>query len=535
MTDSAAAIAEGDSNQEAVKLLVMTVGGALDPLAYALVKTMPRHIWAIGSRQSLSKLGEIEEKAASLGWSKDGVQIEPCCIPDKKLPGGGKKEALDDLGHVTGFIHEHLWPRIRQKFEELRAHSPHLIVNYTGGTKPMSAALVIAASHWPLPLELQFVSGERKPLFSEPGGRSGIVQSGTEEHVIVPASPWVLLGYQAVERYVQAFDRNDFFAAKSVIKEEKRKVVKATGGDRTPIRDLDYLEKLAAAFASWDLFDYKAARSRLTAFADSNKGALRDLKKRLAPQGVERLDAFLKENLPALDQLAEQADTVQENRADRTLVPTLSAMVIDLVANARRRTSDGRFDDAVSRLYRAIEAAAQVWLLHKYGVRTDQIDPKWLRELLDSARQERQRVWLECKLAQRGNVAGGRTAPGQQGAAGSEDGETLKFGLVDSYALIACLAPKESAVAKLADRVSCRCRMGPLPARNQSLLAHGWKPVDEKGAQAMLDLAEQCVETLLGDLELEDGWGGASVKEKLERRKFPKLGEPPSRGLCLHR
>src|SRR5207248_7955145 len=42
--------------------------------------------------------------------------------------------------------------------------------------------------------------------------------------------------------------------------------------------------------------------------------------------------------------------------------------VVDLLANARRRKAEGRIDDAVARLYRAIESLAQVALAQRYQI-----------------------------------------------------------------------------------------------------------------------------------------------------------------------
>src|SRR5205085_1915312 len=48
--------------------------------------------------------------------------------------------------------------------------------------------------------------------------------------------------------------------------------------------------------------------------------------------------------------------------------------VEDLVRNAERRQSQGRYDDAVGRVYRAVELTAQVWLQLRHGLETSNVD-----------------------------------------------------------------------------------------------------------------------------------------------------------------
>jgi len=60
-------------------------------------------------------------------------------------------------------------------------------------------------------------------------------------------------------------------------------------------------------------------------------------------------------------------------------------MCVDLWLNALRRGERGRYDDAVARLYRLLEAAAQARVFAMYGLETGRIVPSELPDSLRSA------------------------------------------------------------------------------------------------------------------------------------------------------
>src|SRR5690606_39109544 len=110
-------------------------------------------------------------------------------------------------------------------------------------------------------------------------------------------------------------------------------------------RELSALEQLATAFDAWDRFDHAASSY---AFANVEKAA-NDLRAVLGPARGNRVVESITRYRNHLEAL-------------RKASPPTRLHVIDLLANARRRRTEGRLDDAVARLYRAIEAVAQVAL-----------------------------------------------------------------------------------------------------------------------------------------------------------------------------
>ncbi|MWR20515.1 TIGR02710 family CRISPR-associated protein, partial [Helicobacter pylori] len=156
-------------------------------------------------------------------------------------------------------------------------------------------------------------------------------------------------------------------------------------------------------------------------------------------RGLERLQKLLNQgNVPSFELLA------------------------DLLANAERRAATGRYDDALARLYRALELAveADIYARHKLVLRQPQTYPPNLADLSSRAgslRGLKETLSLAFDLDTR-----------------TRQSNTLAQQLFGDY----------------------RQRLqGVLQRRHNSILAHGTKPVDQSDYQALRDyLAEKGLE-----------------------------------------
>ncbi|MGF1645160.1 MAG: TIGR02710 family CRISPR-associated CARF protein [Thiotrichales bacterium] len=128
------------------------------------------------------------------------------------------------------------------------------------------------------------------------------------------------------------------------------------------------------------------------------------------------------------------------DKADKRNEP---ARLIDLWLNAKRRAAQRRYDDAVARAYRLLEWSAQ-WLLR---TRAD----------IDTSNVPENRLPPEIALK-----------PGRDGK--------RQAGLFDGWRLVANLL--EGATAEFA-RNEAETLLDHLRARNHSILAHGFTPIDE--------------------------------------------------------
>jgi len=292
-----------------------------------------------------------------------------------------------------------------------------VVVDFTGGTKCMSAAIAIQASRWPC-------------VFSYVGGNErtkdgvGVVVSGAEK-VVHQTNPWDALGYQAVEDYVVLFDQHAFLAAANVATVTMKRVSRP---DRK--REFAVLEQLAKALDAWDRFEHTPSKNLLDVVAKSAndlRSVLGSAKGDRILDGVTRLATHLAEICQA--------------------PPPSRHHVLDLLANAKRRKDEGRADDAVARLYRAIEAIAQVALRERHGVESTEKVP--LDRVPDALRE----AW--ASRANEGIVA---------------------LGLQDAYQLLAGLNDPVGAKFQSAGLSG---KTSPLVARNRSILAHGFERVSD--------------------------------------------------------
>ena len=126
----------------------------------------------------------------------------------------------------------------------------------------------------------------------------------------------------------------------------------------------------------------------------------------------------------------------------------------DLANNAERRTREGKFDDAVGRLYRLTEMLAQYELRMQHKMDTGDVPLKRFSELPDLASK------LEKRRANDGKI---------------------KVGLQDAYEMLAALGSELGRQFREAGKLSKL-----LAARNQSILAHGHVPIERQQAIDML-------------------------------------------------
>jgi CRISPR-associated protein (TIGR02710 family) len=385
------------------RFLICTVGGSPEPVVAALKHWRPARVRFVHTPQTKGDVdAKIVPKARAEGVELDAGRYDLFELPDGEDPA----ICLHELRKLTEEVKK--WAaRGQQQFK--------VVVDFTGGTKCMSAAIGVQASRWPC-------------IFSYVGGLErtregvGVVVSGAEK-VVHQLNPWDELGHQAVEDFVVLFDQHAYLAAANVAAMAKTRV---SLPDRK--RELAVLEQLANAFDAWDRFDHKSSS---TAFNSVAKSA-NDLRAVLG----------LAKGNQVLDSVTRLANHLSElYRA----TPPSRHHVLDLLANAKRRKDEGRFDDAVARLYRAIEAVAQVALKESHGIASTEKVP------LDRVPEPLRTEW----------------------ASRAKDG-ILALGLQDAYALLTSL---NDALGEKFRSAALNGTKSPLGARNRSILAHGFDPV----------------------------------------------------------
>lgn len=385
-------------------LLICTVGGSPEPIVAALKQWRPVRVRFVHTPQTKDDVAtKVIPKAREEGVDLDAGRYDLLELPD----GQDLASCLDHLRQLTSVVSE--WA--------VRGADFHVVVDFTGGTKCMSAAVGIQASRWPC--VFSYVGGSERTRDGV-----GVVVSGSEK-IVHQINPWDALGHQAIEDFVVLFDQRAFLAAANVAAVTTRRVSR---GDRK--RELAVLEQLAKALDAWDRFDHTTSKNLLESVAKSAndlRGALGSGRGNRVLAGAGHLASHLGELCQA--------------------TPPSRHHVLDLLANAKRRKDEGRVDDAVARLYRATEAIAQVVLKGHHGIESTEKVP--LERVPEALRAE----W------------------GSQAKEG-----VVKLGLQEAYRLLASLNDPIGAKfhgAGLSERTS------PLAARNRSILAHGFERVSD--------------------------------------------------------
>jgi CRISPR-associated protein (TIGR02710 family) len=388
--------------------LVVPVGGTLEAPLRAIQEVSPRWVAFLASRETRAQIEQIE---ARLGRPLEWKRV--ILTPDAQ-----------DLGAT----YREVETKLRDIVAEWGLDWEDVVVDLTGGTKVMVAALVLGTVHR-VSRYLYVGGGERDR------GGTGVVVTGTERP-IQAVNPWENLGSEHHRRIAWAFNRLQFAAAAELAERTARRVA------RERRAYFEALARLIHGFAAWDRFEYREARARLERVLDTLA-----LEWSRTP-GHGHLTAQVEACLRTLEGLA---------AGPATPAPS-EALLRDLLANAVRRGEvERRFDDAVARLYRFLEGVAQRTLWEEFGIRTGAVpasalppDAAW-----DAARTQ----------AERGVV---------------------QLGLRRAYEL---LRAKGHRLGSFAEAVVTDSRVaGLLAARNHSLLAHGTRAVGEREFAGLLDV-----------------------------------------------
>jgi CRISPR-associated protein (TIGR02710 family) len=308
-------------------------------------------------------------------------------------------------------------PRLAEKW---RVPLADWVADYTGGTKTMSVALGLATIQ--VVGRYSYVGGAKR---TKEG--LGVVVDGTER-ILCLTNPWDALAVAARQRASLLFSRGRYEAAA----EEYDAVTNNVS--RAEWNVYEALSILCRGYAAWDRFAHANAQKSLSR-------AIRDL---------EPYAAGLRD--PAWTALV--AAISSHVRFLRLLLGSEGGTlrVADLIANARRRGElEARYDDAVARLYSALEMAARVRLDQRYTIRASRTMPEQVPEAI---REE------FCRL---------------YGKPEEEGHLLLKLPHYAAFRLLEALRDD------LAVRYFACERMvkALLDQRNSSILAHGDKPVGE--------------------------------------------------------
>lgn len=415
------------------RVLLVTVGGSPEPILQAVRDHQPDELIFICSAPpceapSLDQV--IGAGTPCRHRNPDGsVEWKPNLVTQLELAEFRPDEQIlqlpdpDDLADIHGRIGA-LCRQLAERFSSLELHG-----DPSGGTKAMSTALAMALLEQNASISL--VSGQRSNLVRierSEGSRSISVGTIRARQMLLDQLPPLL-------------ERHLYDQAAVLLKELRR--LHQGGMDPASLEAIDELRTCLGVFMRWDRFEWQNAleAAQNTPLPHHFPDLL------LWWRGVARAHIWLVEEQPQDD-------------------VTGYELVQDLLLNAERRGRRGWYDDAVARLYRALEMLAQTYIqLEKgYPHRSFWDDPD-----IQQDRQEwnvRRGVsglywWLR-------NLEGER---GLGGAAGRQWAALLEL----------------------------------LNARNGSLLGHGLEPISQGNWQALQDRISNLVDTALQEADCPQG------------------------------
>jgi CRISPR-associated protein (TIGR02710 family) len=389
------------------KILFCTVGGSHEPLLTAHQSIRPDHTYFICSKDAPhSKSSEmmITGKGSVIKASRNEEKPSLPNIPTQLGIGQDQFTVLlvepDDIDDIVLNVN-HCMKRVASEEQGAALHA-----DYTGGTKSMTAGLVLAAMENNVALHL--VRGARSNLER--------VCDGTQWGF--PASVERVRFTRELHRHLAAWSDHAYGQAFAGIRRmEQPRTMEL---QQECIRAMT----LSQGFDAWDRFDHQRARELLTPY-----------RRDIAPKNPHyfMLIDLLCSDKPHSEPLK----------------------IYDLWLNALRRSAQGRFDDAVARLYRIIEWIAQ-WVLRKeFAISTYDIPEEFIPDDLREPQEG----------ALRKNRDGKYQAP-----------------LYYAWELV-----RLKSQGPIGDtiRKSSKALLAPLQIRNSSILAHGFQPVGTKEWESM--------------------------------------------------
>lgn len=402
----------------APRVMACTVGGSPEPLRTTICFHKPSHVIYLASPESRCTIRANIE--ADLEWRIGDTQIVTL-------------SNVQDIVQCVRDMREGILQALRDM--SLSEDTP-LIADITGGTKIMSAALAL-------------VMMEFKSRFSYVGGGArtkdglGIVKSGTET-VVQDANPWDVLALRESRALAHSFNNAQFADALATAQALAENMDDAGKG-----KFYGAIAVMVRGYMLWDSFDHKSAL-----------GYLRQAYDRLGPYAgrnmrLEKLRSGLQQDVKRLEIIYEDAKMLRDPSAQPT-DEMGNAYLRDLLGNARRRAEAGHYDDAVARLYSAIEKCAKCALWARHGIDNGHVRPEQVPEPL------------------RGVLCASMAADG-----------TARIGLEKSFQLLAALGDQLGKDFLAAQRDLKKA----LESRNTSLLAHGYVPIAKDKYEKLLAAA----------------------------------------------
>ena len=453
---------------EEKRIIVFSVGGTKEPIVFAINQYNPCHVYFIHSEKSKKEFENIVEdtnntyyyefveddkrisnfnSSTKFDFSYDEnikvnqrhieYEYSNYLLKDYEDVDKAYNLSKDVLKDVKNFI-----SKSEDKFE--------VIVDITGGTKAMSSGLSLAA-----------VAGDYKDFkINYVGGVDrtksgvGIVKENMEINKLI-ANPASTNAIFEMNRGKNFFNKYNFDAAY----ENFAQVVELENNDLAKL----YMD-LVVFYDRWDKFELTIEDN-----GEDLYFYLSDLIEKINLDdgfAAFKETQFFKQMLNNLDFLSYKIRGLEPNQPKslnyKKLIDKIEYYIPDLLANAKRRIDEGKYDDAVARLYRLNELISQKELI-KY-VDKNELNEK--HKFLFNVERMKNTI-------RKGNIKGpGADAVLKLKGNAGKDNKYNKFeGIANKYDFLHDIGIiKNKSYKKIIRKLN---------DRNDSILAHGLNPVND--------------------------------------------------------
>ena len=320
------------------KVMIISLGtgvGVENGIAKSIKANNPDKLFFIATRESKSAIERIESVSG-----KKLVYEQPLIIDNPEDVEGCWKTTAQ---LVRSLVQDGYCPE-------------EICIDFTSGTKAMSAGCVLAGAS----LEcgnLSYVGGGKRDI-------NGRVISGSERLIILTPNEFYI--DQRRRMFQDFFNLFQYDACIKLISDARTKSM-----DREVQEELDLLEKLILAYSFRDKFDHLKAASYFH---------------QLHGKFDTRWQIDTSNSKEIVFKIALQQEKFS---ASKEIKDKFSEEILaDLLANAERRAQEGKYDDAVARLYRAVEVVAQMLLARRKidtsRVKFDDLPVAWQEECRES-------------------------------------------------------------------------------------------------------------------------------------------------------
>lgn len=430
------------------KILLVTVGGSPQPILTAIETLQPeRTIFFCSDGPKGSKNMVIGEGTPCKIRQKDQIVAEFPNIPTHLDLTNFQPDTDLVLIQNPDDLSECYQLAINAIATIRQSPNSQIVADYTGGTKTMSIALAMAIVDSQGNLYVTTNTNRENLIRVERGEATERVRTVAiaVERKIGQSLPLLLGQYN----YTGAITELKSLLQLELPSESRQRVRK--------------IKDCCTGFDAWDRFNHQEALQLLQPYMNLPK--------------IQPLGMFLKRIIVSRAAIDEQFST------DITIKCHGYEIVEDLLLNADRRAAQERYDDAVGRLYRALELLAQI-RLSTYNLKTGDIDIQQLPESL-------QAKYADPVLR-------------------SKDSK-IQLALNKSYGLLSELPnePLSPIYQQQANQIQ-----NALQIRNYSLFAHGFKPIMKADYQAFSTVVVNFIKSSIAAL--------IPPKSKFPSTQFPQ-------------